>query len=337
MRIAIDAMGGDHAPAEIMKGVAEALAEGFEGRLLIVGRREAVEAAGLPADRVEFVHAEHVVGMNDAPTSRDDSSSVAVGVGLVRDGRADAFLSAGNTGAFMTQAVLHLKRLEGVTRPAIPTTIPLGTDRFAVLIDSGATADCKPEHLVEFAVMGSAYARLALGVERPRVGLLANGSERKKGNRLVKETGALLDALAAAGGIEFAGHVEGNALFEGRADVVVCDGFLGNVALKICEGMAMRVLHMVKSEFAAAGIPVEAGAKLLAAVGRRIDYMEYGGAPLLGVRGILVKSHGSSKARAIRNAIRRIVELHAADVTGAIERGLRAAAVVRPADRSTSN
>lgn len=321
--VAIDAMGGDHAPAEILKGVAESVTEaaerGEEIRFLVVGRREAIAPFGLPEDRVEIVHAEHAIGMEDSPTARDTGSSIAVGIALVRDGRADAFVSAGNTGAFMTQAVLNLKRLDGVLRPAIPTTIPLAADRFAVLIDAGATADCKPEHVAQFAAMGATYARLVLGIASPRVALLSNGSEKKKGNKLTKETGELLEGA----GLDYVGYVEGNSLFEGRADVVACDGFLGNVALKLCEGMAMRVLHMVREEFARGAVPPEAAGAILQSVARRIDYMEYGGAPLLGVRGNLIKCHGASKARAVRNAVRRVGEFVRAGLNDAIERDLK--------------
>lgn len=314
IRIVVDAMGGDNAPGEIVRGALIA-AEDPSLEVILVGRQQELADFEINQENVEVVHADNVIGMNDSAVARDASSSIAVGVGLVREGRGQAFISAGHTGACMTQSVLGLKRLPGIIRPAIPTPIPVG-DGYFLLVDAGANVDCKPEHLVQFAVMGEIYVRQIMGVENPRVGLLSNGSERKKGNHLTQET---YDALEKTS-LNFIGYVEGNSIFDNQADVVVCDGFTGNVVLKTCEGLAGRLLGMVRDELLAHDMSETDAHNFLRSIRRRMDYSEYGGAPLLGISGTSIICHGSSKAKAIANAVRLAAEVHRKDVNGIIQR-----------------
>lgn len=308
MRIAVDAMGGDHAPVEVVAGATRAARE-LDVEILLVGPddRVRVELAGhrFPDNRVRVVHAPDVVEMHESPTTalrRKPDNSVARALELIRGGQADAFFSAGNTGAAMAAALLTLGRIEGVDRPAIATVLPALTGR-TILVDVGANVDCKPRHLLQFALMASVYAARVLGIPSPRVGLLSNGEEATKGNELVLRSGELLRQTD----LNFVGHVEGRDVFFGKADVVVCDGFVGNVLLKLGEGMALGLFRIIREEMrrsTRAKIAVWLARPRLGALRRRIDYTEYGGAPLLGVRGVCVIGHGSSDARAVYNGIR---------------------------------
>lgn len=232
---------------------------------------------------------------------RKRRSSIAVALDLVRRGEADAMVSAGNTGAVMAAALLTLRPIEGIDRPAIAAVLPTQRGR-ALLLDAGANVDCRPKHLLQFAVMGSVYAQRVMGVTSARVGLLSNGEEDTKGNELVIRTSELL----RRSGLRFIGNVEGRGVFAGDADVVVCDGFVGNAVLKFGEGLAIGIFSLLREELSR-GFLVRLGVALarprLRALARRLDHTEYGGAPLLGVDGICIVSHGSSKSRAIRNAI----------------------------------
>jgi glycerol-3-phosphate acyltransferase PlsX len=306
MRVALDAMGGDHAPREIVAGAAEAVRDlGIE--VLLVGPdarlREELRGAGLAAD-LRVVDAPDVIGMAEAPAMalrRKRRSSIAVALDLVRRGEADAMVSAGNTGAVMAAALLTLRPIEGIDRPAIAAVLPTQRGR-ALMLDAGANVDCRPKHLLQFAVMGSVYAQRVMGVASPRVGLLSNGEEDTKGNELVIRAAELL----RRSGLGVIGNVEGRGVFAGDADVVVCDGFVGNAVLKFGEGLALGIFSLLREELSR-GPLVRLGVALarprLRALARRLDHTEYGGAPLLGVDGICIVSHGSSKARAIRNAI----------------------------------
>lgn len=314
MRVAVDAMGGDHAPDEVVAGaIAAASALGVEIALVGPADRLApligARARGLP---VEIVDAPEVIGMDEPPAMalrRKRRSSVAVALQQVREGKAAAAVSAGNTGAAMGAALITLGRIPAVDRPAIAAILPTLIKSPAILIDVGANVDCKPKHLLQFAVMGAVYARRVLGIAAPRVGILSNGEEATKGNDLTIRAAELL----RASGLTFVGNVEGREFFSGRADVIVCDGFVGNVVLKFGEGLALGLRQIIRDELR--GTPGRLLALYLAplkrrglSLWRRMDYREYGGAPLLGVNGICIVAHGRSNAWAIRNAIRVAAE-----------------------------
>jgi phosphate acyltransferase len=326
MKIAVDAMGGDLAPREVVRGAVLAARE-FDLRILLVGPeervREELRTVGAPHAGIEIVHAPEVVEMHDVPSvalRKKKHSTIRVGLNLVADGQATAFLSAGNSGAVMGGALLVLKKIRGVDRPAITATIPTPTGPI-VLIDAGANVGCKPAHLVQFGCMGDTYARRILGIPRPRVGLLSIGEEDSKGTDLTRETSSLFRKT----GLSFVGNVEGRDFFADRADVFVCDGFVGNVVLKTMEGMATALGHFLKEEIlksrlAKVGAVLAGGA--IRRVRERLDYAEYGGAPLLGVRGGVVVCHGSSDARAIKNAVRSAGSLHRYGVEDEIARSI---------------
>jgi glycerol-3-phosphate acyltransferase PlsX len=311
MRIAVDAMGGDHAPREIVKGAAHA-ARDLPGvtRVILVGDRDAIErelsAHGKRPAKIEISHASEVVGMGEAPAQairRKKDSSVSRAVDLVKAGEADAVLSAGNTGALVVAATLKLRTLAGVDRPALAAVMPTVKRPF-VLIDAGANPDCAAKLLLQFAIMGSVYAKVILGQERPVVGLMGIGVEDSKGgNETTREAFGLLRSSP----LNFRGNVEGYDLFRGDTDVVVCDGFAGNVVLKTTEATARAIGHWMRQEFTA-GVTQKLGALLLRQSLRRmkakLDPESYGGAPLLGVNGICIKTHGSSSAKAVFHGIR---------------------------------
>lgn len=309
MRIAVDAMGGDFAPKEIVRGAAAA-AKKYDCEIVLVGDEEKIRAElhgeNIEALRISIVHAAEVIGMDEHPAeavrSKKDAS-VVVATRLVKDGTCDAVLSAGSTGAAVAAAQLILHRIRGVGRPAIATPMPT-VDGVTLMLDSGANVDSRPEHLVQSAVMGSFYAQYVFGIERPRVGLLNIGEEETKGNEQAKETYQL---LAADKNINFCGNAEGRDVPKGNFDVVVCDGFVGNVVLKFAEGLAKTILGLIREEIRGGGLMARLGALLLIPtlrrLGRRLDVREYGGAPLLGVGGCCVIGHGSSDAKSIASAI----------------------------------
>lgn len=303
--VAVDAMGGDAAPRAVLDGVASALVADPDLHVLLVGTDDVVGPFAESHARCEAVHADSVIGMGEhaaqAVRGKPDSSIVA-GCRLVKEGRAAAFFSAGNTGAVMAAATLVLGRIPGVSRPAIATVFPAASAP-CVLLDVGANADCKPEHLLQFAHMGIAYARAALGVEHPRAGLLNIGEEETKGSMLAQDAHALM----ANGLSGFVGNIEGRDLPRGMADVVVTDGFTGNVCLKLMEGLSETLLGEVRAAISARPIDRLAALVLrpsLASLKRRLDPDTYGGAPLLGVRGVCVIGHGGSTADAVAAALR---------------------------------
>lgn len=306
MRIAIDAMGGDHAPVAPLEAARRALDRFPEARFTLVGPITAIqERLGPDAGRFQLVDAPEVIGADESPAQafrRKPRASIPVGAGLVRDGEADAFVSAGNTGALMVAGSLVLGMIDGVRRPALATMLPTWDGRGFLMLDLGAQVDCSAEHLLQFAVMGAVYMERVESRPRPRIGLLNIGSESGKGNRAVREA---FDLLAAAD-LNFVGNVEARDVFDGPADVVVCDGFVGNAVLKAIEGTALGIFRQLRQE--ARSSPLTALGVLLARGGflrlrQRLDYGEYGGAPLLGLNGVVVKCHGSSDARAIVNGI----------------------------------
>ncbi|ABO50593.1 phosphate:acyl-[acyl carrier protein] acyltransferase [Desulforamulus reducens MI-1] len=306
IKIALDAMGGDHAPMEIIRGARDAAQE-LGVHILLVGDQEKIqkeldgdEAGGL----ISIVHAPEVVGMEEHPVSairKKKNSSIVVATQLVKEGVADAVVSAGSTGAQMASSLFILGRISGVDRPAISTLLPTAKG-VVVLLDAGANVDCRPKHLKQFAVMGSLYAERVLGLPSPKVGLVNIGAEETKGNELTIASYQMLQKTS----INFVGNVEGRDLFLGGSDVAVCDGFVGNVILKSAEGLAMSILGMFKQELGRLEdiIGNERIMHMLGSFKRRMDYAEYGGAPLLGVNGVSVICHGSSRARAIKNALR---------------------------------
>jgi len=320
-RVAVDAMGGDHAPREVVQGAVQA-ARDLDVEVILVGPTRILEAEvrALEAERdVRIEEAPDVIGMAEAPAMalrRKRRASIPVAVELVRRGEADAMVSAGNTGAAMAAALLGLGRIEGIDRPAIAAVLPTTRGR-AILVDVGANVDCRPKHLLQFAVMGSVYAARVLGVASPRVGVLSNGAEETKGNELVIRAAELL----RASGLRFIGNVEGREFFDHSADVVVCDGFVGNVVLKFGEGLALGIFALLREELRRT-VRVKLGAALalpgLRAVRRRMDYTEYGGAPLLGVNGVCIIGHGSSKAKAMRAAVALAVDTVRAGMVAAI-------------------
>ncbi|MCX8115757.1 MAG: phosphate acyltransferase PlsX, partial [Burkholderiaceae bacterium] len=311
VRIAIDCMGGDHGlDVTVPAALGFARAEP-DAALLLVGRSHEIESrlagAGALRSRIEVVHAEEVVAMDEPPAQAlrgKRNSSMRLAVNLVKEGRADACVSAGNTGALMAISRFVLKTLDGIDRPAIATVIPNQTGGVTTMLDLGANVDCTPEHLFQFALLGAALVAAVDEKERPSIGLLNIGEEVIKGNEVVKQAAELLRASP----LNFYGNVEGNDIFKGTTDVVVCDGFVGNVALKTSEGLAQMLGEFVKEEFtrnAFSRFAALVALPVLRRFKRRVDHRRYNGASLLGLRGIVIKSHGSADVYAFERAIRR--------------------------------
>jgi len=304
IRIAIDAMGGDFGPEPIVKGTIEALKEKkFEA--ILVGKKDEILSL-LPKgykDKILIIEADDVIDMGDAATDalKRQDSSIYKAVELVRNGQADGVVSAGHSGATMTLATLRLGRLKNVLRPALVTSMPTKSGKRSVLMDAGANVDCKAEHLFQFGIMGYYYAQDMLKVTSPRVGLLANGEEDSKGNEVTKEAFKLLEGQQG-----FIGNVEGNNIFDGSCDVIVCDGFIGNLVLKASEGVASTISYFIKEYIRKSPIAIT-GALLMRKVfhllKKEIDYAEIGGAPLVGIKGCAIVSHGKSNPKAVKNAI----------------------------------
>lgn len=309
MKIAIDAMGGDYAPQKIVEG-AVLFARENATPLVLVGQENLIRAelSKYPVHNLPITihHAAQVIGMEESPSKasrQKQDASIVVATKLVADGHADALVSAGNSGAVMTSALRYLGRLPGIYRPAIATLIPTQKGH-CIVADAGANADCKPEYLLQFAIMAKVVAEKIHNIKEPEVGLLSIGEEKEKGNHLTKRAYPLLENCKD---LRFIGNVEGRDIIKGKADVIVCDGFVGNVVLKTVEGTAESIGRMIKAEIAAS---------FLAKIGyffiqpafkkfrKKVDYAEYGGAPLLGVNGICIISHGKSTAKAIKNALK---------------------------------
>jgi glycerol-3-phosphate acyltransferase PlsX len=344
MKIAVDAMGGDHAPQVVVAGaVAEARARGTH--IILVGVEDRVRAelarqgdlAGLP---IEVVHASEVVGMEEhtAAVRAKKDSSLMVGIRLVKEGRADAFASAGNSGAVMAAALFGLGRIRGIERPALGSIYPASPVP-CLVVDIGANADCKPEYLVQFALMGDTYARVMFGLDRPTVGIVSNGEEEDKGSVLVRETYPLLKQSS----LNFVGNVEGKDIGRGMANVIVTDGMTGNVIVKLSEGLFSFMLNFLKRELTRGGRNKVALALMapglalmlpglallwpsIKGLRKRVDWREIGGAPLLGVNGIVVIGHGRSDAKAIQNMIRMAEKSAQQNLVQAIQAALAVAA-----------
>ena len=301
-------MGGDHGPGVIVNGAIEAASK-WGMKIVLVGDTAAIQAelaghncSGLTID---VVHASEVVGMHDSASDairKKKDSSIRVAFDLVKRKRADAVVSAGNSGATMAAGMFTLKRIPGIERPAIATVVP-NKYSHTLLLDAGGNVDCRATHLQQFAIMGELYAREMMGLKSPRVGLLSNGEEEGKGNDLTRETHALLDHTPS---FNYSGYIEGRDIFNGNVDVVVCDGFVGNVVLKVAEGMADAISQMLRNEIQKsflAKIGYLLSRPAFKAFKKRIDYAEYGGAPLLGIQGVGMICHGGSNPKAIMNAV----------------------------------
>ncbi len=324
-RVAVDAMGGDFAPQAVVQGVVKALQQWPELFVYLVGPLDRVKAC-LPRKvpkNLELVAASQVVAMDESPIEAlrtKTDSSIRRAFELARSGKAQAVVSAGNSGAVLAHALFLLGRLSGVSRPAIATVLPT-MKHHAVLIDSGANVDCKPQHLVQFATMGAVFCEQILGFAHPRVGLLSIGEEGGKGNTLVKRTHTLL----AEGPLNYVGNIEGRDIYKGEVDVIVCDGFVGNVCLKLSEGLAEALMSMMAQEVlsrkvAKLGFLLARGA--LRQFKRRIDWRERGGAPLLGIDGVVIISHGRSDDLALKNALGTATEFIKLDLVAKLKEAL---------------
>jgi len=342
MRIAVDVMGGDHGCGVIIDGARLALAQNARlTEVHLVGNQEEISAhlrrVGANDPRLRISHASQVLAMEDKPVDavrKKKDCSIVRAVELVRDGKADAVISPGNTGGILAAGTFRLRTLPGISRAAIATIMPEPENEF-VLLDAGANTECKPWHLAEFAIMGSIYSREILRKPRPRVGVLSNGTEEMKGNELTQATLVLCMQLD----LNFLGYLEGHDLFHNHVDVVVCDGFVGNIVLKTCESLARGMFDMLKRELTAN--PKRKLGALLAknafrAIKRRTDSENYGGAPLLGLNGVVFKAHASAKERAILNAIRIATETLEFNVNQAIARAAAQAEPVLEAARKAS-
>ncbi|HEX8275632.1 MAG TPA: phosphate acyltransferase PlsX [Longimicrobiaceae bacterium] len=323
MRIALDAMGSDRAPSVEIEGAVGALRE-LEGdfRIVLVGDEALIEAElarhpDAPRGRIDVVHAPGRIEMGESPAHairRKQDSSMVVGLNLQKRGEADAFISAGSTGAAMAGSVMILGVLPGVDRPAVGTVLPTASGH-TLMIDGGANVDTRAQHLLQFAFLGSIYARDLMGIESPRVGLLNIGEEPEKGDERAVEAHRLL--AAASDELNFVGNIEGRDVIRGKCDVLVCDGFVGNVLLKFYESVAGFMLGMLRQEMADANVQLD-----LTRMFHTLDYTEYGGAPLLGVNGVTIICHGGSPPRAIRNAIRVAAQAVDRQMVSHIERQL---------------
>lgn len=310
MRIVLDAMGGDHAPKKIIRGAVEACNLYKDIKIVLVGRVNDIKGEledNYNRDQIEIVNAEEVIEMNESPTKairQKKDSSIVKGMDLVKDKEVDAFISAGNTGAVMAAGLFRLGRLTGIKRPSILINFP-NVNGQTIVLDNGANTDTKAENLLQFAIMGQIYARNVMGIRNPRVGLLSIGEEKEKGNHLVKESYALFENDQRLD--NFIGNVEGRDIFNGNCDIVICDGFVGNIVLKTTEGVASLIFKLLKDAFTK-NLRTKLAYLLLKPYLKffkeKTDYRQYGGAPLLGVNGVVVISHGSSDEVAILNAIK---------------------------------
>ncbi|MEK3808968.1 phosphate acyltransferase PlsX [Bacillus sp. FSL H8-0547] len=328
MKIAIDAMGGDNAPKAIVEGAMKAVSLFSDINITLYGKEPLIKEYLTNHERISIVHTDTVIEATDEPVRavrRKKDASMVLMANAVKEGEADACISAGNTGALMTAGLFVVGRIEGIERPALAPTLPTIEGNGFLMLDVGANADAKPEQLLQYAIMGSIYANKVRGIEKPRVGLLNVGTEEKKGNELTKAAYQLLKGSD----LHFIGNVEARDLLDGIADVIVTDGFTGNVALKTIEGTALSVFKMLKS-----ALTSNLQSKLAAAVLKpklkvikgKLDYSEYGGAGLFGLKAPVIKAHGSSDPNAVYNAIRQAREMVSNDVTGTIRHSVEKSA-----------
>ena len=308
MKIAVDAMGGDNAPEAIVQGALQAAAQIPQARVVLVGRRQELETLlGTSAGEIDIVDAPEVISGDDKPLMairRKRKSSLAVALSMLAEGEVQAVVTAGNTGAFMAGASLLVGRIPGINKPALAPVLPTMDGRGVIALDIGSTMDPKPENMLQFAIMGSLYALTMFGIEQPRVGLLNVGTEPEKGNDLTLKS---YQMLSNSGAISFAGNVEARDIMQGACDVLVCDGFTGNVLLKAMEGTAQAIFAGIKEAVMTGGLRAKIGALLLKPALKqfrdKMDYAEHGGAPLLGINGVCIKCHGSADAKTVKNSI----------------------------------
>lgn len=308
--VAVDAMGGDNAPDEIVKGAVEALNELKNIKIKLVGQEDVIKTQlskyTYEKSKIEIVHASEIISTDEVPTvaiKNKKDSSMVVGLNLVKHEEADAFVSAGSTGALLAGATVIVGRIKGIERPALGTCLP-DKKGFTFMLDSGANVDCKPNYLVQFAKMGSVYCEYVMGIKNPKVALVNIGSEKEKGNALTKEVHELLENEKT---INFTGNIEPRDIPFGEADVIICDGFVGNTILKLSEGLAMALLGIIKDEITQGPAKIAALAlkNKFSTIKNRLDSEEVGGAPFLGLKSLVVKAHGSSKSKGIKNAIKQ--------------------------------
>ncbi|KLV28575.1 phosphate acetyltransferase PlsX [Niallia circulans] len=324
MKIAMDAMGGDNAPKEIVIGAQKAIETFSDLEILLVGDEKQIQSFLTNKERIDILHTEEQILATDEPVRavrRKKTASMVLGATEVKEGRADAFISAGNTGALMATGLFVVGRMEGIDRPALAPTLPTISGEGFLLLDVGANVDAKPENLVQYAMMGSIYSEKVRGVAKPRVGLLNIGTEEKKGNELTKKTFELLQST----NIHFIGNVEARDLLDGVCDVAVTDGFTGNMILKTVEGTAMSMFKMIKAELMSSFTSKMAAAVLkpnLKQIKNKLDYSEYGGAALFGLNAPVIKAHGSSDSQAIFSAIRQTREFVQSGVVAQIKNAM---------------
>ncbi|HEL0007699.1 TPA: phosphate acyltransferase PlsX [Streptococcus equi subsp. zooepidemicus] len=319
-KIAIDAMGGDHAPKAIVEGVNQAIEAFSDIEIQLYGDQSRIESYLVKSDRVSVVHTDEKINSDDEPAKairRKKNASMVLAARAVKDGRADAVLSAGNTGALLAAGLFIIGRIKGVDRPGLLSTLPTVDGSGFDMLDLGANAENTAEHLHQYAILGSFYAKHVRGIAKPRIGLLNNGTEATKGDSLRKE---VYNLLASDSNLQFIGNVEARDLMSGVADVVVADGFTGNAVLKSIEGTAMSIMGQLKSAIAAGGVKAKLGALLLKGslydLKHTLDYSSAGGAVLFGLKAPLVKSHGSSDAKAIFHTIKQVRTMLETDVVG---------------------
>lgn len=324
-RVALDAMGGDHAPSEVVKGAVDAVSSRKDVKVLLVGQKDVIEEELVkytyPEEQIAVVNATEVIEMAEPPVQairKKKDSSIVVGMNLVKRKEADAFVSAGSSGAVLVGGQMIVGRIKGIQRPPLAPLIPTQTG-VSLLIDCGANVDARPEHLVQFARMGSIYMEHVVGIKNPKVGIVNIGAEEEKGNALVKETFPL---LKACDDINFVGSIESREIPRGGADVIVCEAFTGNVILKLYEGLSSTLIHVIKEGLKSTPKSKIGAALALPALKKTIksfDASEYGGAPLLGLNGLVVKTHGSSKAKEITNSVLQCVAFKEQDINGKIK------------------
>lgn len=327
--IAIDAMGGDNAPQEIVKGCIEAINENKNINLILVGKEQDIQTElnkyQYNKNQVTIQNATEIIHTTETPTNairEKKDSSIVVGLKLLKEGKASVFVSAGSTGALLTGATVIIKRIKGVERPALATLIPNSKDGYTFLIDSGANMDCKPSYLPNFAKMGKIYMENIMNIQNPKIALVNVGSEKEKGDTFTKEA---YELLKQTNNINFIGNIEGREIPEGYADVVVCDGFVGNVILKLSEGIVKTFSQIVKKEiksnflYSIGGLLSKGAFKNIK---KKFDYAEVGGAPFLGLKSLVVKAHGSSNAKAIKSAINQCYKFIDADIASKIEKDI---------------
>ena len=327
--IAIDAMGGDNAPKEIIKGSIDAINENKEIKLILVGKEDIINNElskyQYNKEQINIQNATEIIETTESPTSairEKKDSSIVVGLKLLKEGKASAFVSAGSTGALLTGATVIIKRIKGIERPALATLIPNANNGYTFLIDSGANMDCKPAYLPNFAKMGKIYMENIMKVSNPKVAIVNVGEEKEKGDTFTKEAYELLEQTK---NINFIGNIEGREIPEGEADIIVCDGFVGNVILKLSEGIVKVFSNIVKKEiksnilYSIGGILSNGAFKNIK---KKFDYAEVGGAPFLGLKSLVVKAHGSSNSKAIKSAINQCYKFIDADIVEKIENAI---------------